>query len=88
MDMQNSLNFSPKISPKIMFSYTSMAAKSSFANIDGPLTVCYMTQNANFFEETWIFNSFQNSLKNIIQYVLKILKGFIRKVQYGNHGQF
>ena len=41
-------DFLLKLTENYVF-YTSLAAISSFANINGPVTFCYVTYNANFF---------------------------------------
>ena len=58
----------------MFYFYTSLAAISSFPNIDGPLSFCCMISFLNGVDIQLILK-LKISFGNIIQYDLKILKG-------------
>ena len=73
---QNSPNFCPKISPKIQFFYTSLAAKSSFINILLDFFATKFRMLTSFLNDVNIqlILEFKHILENIIQSFLKVLK--------------
>ena len=71
-------NFLLKLAQKSCCFYTFLAAKSCFANIDRPVTFCYMTFNAIFLNNVVIQLILELTFsENIIKYILKILNFFL-----------